>query len=137
MSLPGRGDAKIRRKVTRGKNCDEVRPPFPRLRNGAQPNTLRMRLQHEEGWQNGYCTSLENWRPQGLGGSSPSPSVHKGSPEQINRCPFGPDHIGMPSGSACLWYAYSLLQRRFPTQVSIFLNAPKNKGGARKAPPLF
>jgi hypothetical protein len=28
-----------------------------------------------EGWQNGYCTSLENWRPQGLGGSSPSPSV--------------------------------------------------------------
>jgi hypothetical protein len=29
----------------------------------------------QEGWQNGYCTSLENWRPQGLGGSSPSPSV--------------------------------------------------------------
>src|SRR4051812_7734264 len=29
----------------------------------------------EEGWQNGYCTSLENWRPQGLGGSNPSPSV--------------------------------------------------------------
>src|SRR6266550_3497995 len=28
-----------------------------------------------EGWQNGYCTSLENWRPQGLGGSNPSPSV--------------------------------------------------------------
>jgi hypothetical protein len=29
-----------------------------------------------EGWQNGYCTSLENWRPQGLGGSNPSPSVN-------------------------------------------------------------
>ena len=28
-----------------------------------------------EGWQNGYCTSLENWRPKGLGGSNPSPSV--------------------------------------------------------------
>jgi hypothetical protein len=28
-----------------------------------------------EGWQNGYCTSLENWRAQALGGSSPSPSV--------------------------------------------------------------
>ena len=28
-----------------------------------------------EGWQNGYCTSLENWRPQGLGGSNPSPSA--------------------------------------------------------------
>jgi hypothetical protein len=30
-----------------------------------------------EGWQNGYCTSLENWRPQGLGGSNPSPSVNE------------------------------------------------------------
>ena len=28
-----------------------------------------------ESWQNGYCTSLENWRPQGLGGSSPSLSA--------------------------------------------------------------
>jgi hypothetical protein len=28
-----------------------------------------------EGWQNGYCTGLENRRPKGLGGSSPSPSV--------------------------------------------------------------
>jgi hypothetical protein len=32
-------------------------------------------LSSVEGWQNGYCTSLENWRPQGLGGSNPSPSV--------------------------------------------------------------
>jgi hypothetical protein len=28
-----------------------------------------------ESWQNGYCTSLENWRPQGLGGSNPSLSA--------------------------------------------------------------
>ena len=28
-----------------------------------------------EGWQNGYCTGLENRRPQGLGGSNPSPSA--------------------------------------------------------------
>jgi hypothetical protein len=28
-----------------------------------------------EGWQNGYCTSLENWRAKALGGSNPSPSV--------------------------------------------------------------
>ena len=28
-----------------------------------------------EGWQNGYCTGLENRRPQGLLGSSPRPSV--------------------------------------------------------------
>src|ERR1700736_3588855 len=37
--------------------------------------TLILRMQ--EGWQNGYCTSLENWRPQGLGGSNPSPSVRQ------------------------------------------------------------
>src|SRR5215831_13236531 len=30
-----------------------------------------------EGWQNGYCTGLENRRPKGLGGSNPSPSVSK------------------------------------------------------------
>ncbi len=30
----------------------------------------------EESWQNGYCTSLENWRPQGLGGSNPSLSAY-------------------------------------------------------------
>ena len=35
----------------------------------------RFYLWTREGWQNGYCTSLENWRPQGLGGSNPSPSV--------------------------------------------------------------
>ena len=35
----------------------------------------RFYLRTREGWQNGYCTSLENWRPQGLGGSNPSPSV--------------------------------------------------------------
>ena len=28
-----------------------------------------------ESWQNGYCTGLENRRPKGLGGSSPSLSV--------------------------------------------------------------
>ena len=28
-----------------------------------------------EGWQNGYCTGLENRRPKGLGGSNPSPSA--------------------------------------------------------------
>jgi hypothetical protein len=34
-------------------------------------------LTKAEGWQNGYCTSLENWRPKGLGGSNPSPSASK------------------------------------------------------------
>ena len=29
-----------------------------------------------ESWQNGYCTGLENRRPQGLGGSNPSLSAH-------------------------------------------------------------
>jgi hypothetical protein len=29
-----------------------------------------------EGWQNGYCTGLENRRPQGHQGSNPWPSVH-------------------------------------------------------------
>ena len=29
----------------------------------------------EESWQNGYCTGLENRRPQGLGGSNPSLSA--------------------------------------------------------------
>ena len=33
-----------------------------------------------EGWQNGYCTGLENRRPQGLGGSNPSPSVGPTAP---------------------------------------------------------
>jgi hypothetical protein len=28
-----------------------------------------------EGWQNGYCTGLENRRPKGLAGSNPSPSA--------------------------------------------------------------
>jgi hypothetical protein len=28
-----------------------------------------------ESWQNGYCTSLENWRAQALGGSNPSLSA--------------------------------------------------------------
>ncbi len=28
-----------------------------------------------ESWQNGYCTSLENWRPKGHGGSNPSLSA--------------------------------------------------------------
>src|SRR6185295_13583638 len=37
--------------------------------------TLALDFGGREGWQNGYCTSLENWRPQGLGGSNPSPSV--------------------------------------------------------------
>jgi hypothetical protein len=45
-----------------------------------------------EGWQNGYCTSLENWRPQGLGGSNPSPSVSKCNkkkpPELLARVAF-------------------------------------------------
>jgi hypothetical protein len=30
-----------------------------------------------ESWQNGYCTGLENRRPQGLGGSNPSLSAYK------------------------------------------------------------
>jgi hypothetical protein len=30
-----------------------------------------------ESWQNGYCTGLENRRPQGLGGSNPSLSAHR------------------------------------------------------------
>ena len=32
-------------------------------------------LDFKEGWQNGYCTGLENQRPYGLGGSNPSPSA--------------------------------------------------------------
>ncbi len=31
-----------------------------------------------ESWQNGYCTSLENWRPQGLVGSNPTLSAPVG-----------------------------------------------------------
>lgn len=31
-----------------------------------------------ESWQNGYCTSLENWRPQGLTGSNPVLSAKTG-----------------------------------------------------------
>jgi hypothetical protein len=30
-----------------------------------------------ESWQNGYCTGLENRRPQGLGGSNPSLSAKR------------------------------------------------------------
>ena len=30
---------------------------------------------NSESWQNGYCTGLENRRPKGLGGSSPSLSA--------------------------------------------------------------
>jgi hypothetical protein len=30
-----------------------------------------------ESWQNGYCTGLENRRPQGLGGSNPSLSAQR------------------------------------------------------------
>jgi hypothetical protein len=32
-----------------------------------------------ESWQNGYCTGLENRRPQGLGGSNPSLSAVSGT----------------------------------------------------------
>ena len=43
--------------------------------NRALPMPIAILILRVEGWQNGYCTSLENWRPQGLGGSNPSPSV--------------------------------------------------------------
>jgi hypothetical protein len=40
-----------------------------------------------ESWQNGYCTSLENWRPQGLGGSNPSLSAFLSHTPAENRHP--------------------------------------------------
>jgi hypothetical protein len=51
---------------------DAIIRHYSPLRKRASPDTLREPL---EGWQNGYCTSLENWRPQGLLGSNPRPSV--------------------------------------------------------------
>src|SRR3954466_14262882 len=44
-------------------------------RNSALPVGINASILRLEGWQNGYCTGLENRRPQGLGGSNPSPSV--------------------------------------------------------------
>ncbi len=44
-------------------------------------SSRELRLRDREGWQNGYCTSLENWRAQALGGSSPSPSVQSSGAE--------------------------------------------------------
>src|SRR3954465_2373928 len=73
---------------------------------------LDFRLQ--EGWQNGYCTSLENWRPQGLGGSNPSPSVGSTASSDWCRERFGRflegvfEHTtmaslaGRPAGSAAI-----------------------------------
>ncbi len=42
------------------------------LRNSEIPRATARR----EGWQNGYCTGLENRRPQGHQGSNPWPSVY-------------------------------------------------------------
>lgn len=36
-----------------------------------------------ESWQNGYCTSLENWRPKGHGGSNPSLSATHSTANKI------------------------------------------------------
>lgn len=66
IEIPERGAAKLRIHARPRKNFS--RP----LRKALCPDTFRESL---EGWQNGYCTSLENWRAQALGGSSPSPSV--------------------------------------------------------------
>ena len=38
-------------------------------------HVLAIREFRKESWQNGYCTGLENRRPQGLGGSNPSLSA--------------------------------------------------------------
>ena len=35
---------------------------------------------HPEGWQNGECTSLENWREQSHAGSNPAPSAFPAQP---------------------------------------------------------
>jgi hypothetical protein len=45
-----------------------------------------------ESWQNGYCTGLENRRPQGLGGSNPSLSAH---------CPGWDYRIGVVKTRSC------------------------------------
>ncbi len=48
----------------------------PRSQNIAQlGNCFFVNTIFLESWQNGYCTSLENWRPNGLGGSNPSLSA--------------------------------------------------------------
>ena len=52
-------------------------------------NSFRKPLRDQEGWQNGYCTSLENWRAQALGGSSPSPSVDDTSGQKPDVLFFG------------------------------------------------
>jgi len=56
-------------------------------------------LREQEGWQNGYCTSLENWRPQGLGGSNPSPSVHY---PELRRGNYWPGSLGAGPSRASL-----------------------------------
>jgi hypothetical protein len=36
---------------------------------------LQLMVAQKESWQNGYCTGLENRRPQGLAGSNPALSA--------------------------------------------------------------
>lgn len=45
------------------------------LEYGCRPRRGQLRFRTPEGWQNGYCTGLENRRPKGLLGSSPRPSA--------------------------------------------------------------
>ena len=52
-----------------------------------------------ESWQNGYCTSLENWRPQGLGGSNPSPSV----PREKKTPPGRKDRVALSLSVLSYW----------------------------------
>src|SRR6185503_11619354 len=52
-----------------------VRGPMDDRRAASQLSAAIITFWRWERWQNGYCTGLENRRPQGLGGSNPSRSV--------------------------------------------------------------
>ena len=49
--------------------------PRPLASATSCPEVISATRSRLEGWQNGYCTGLENRRPKGLVGSNPTPSV--------------------------------------------------------------
>ncbi len=51
-----------------------------------------------ESWQNGYCTSLENWHPSGFPGSNPGLSAK-----------LRPDKQRLPAGRSGLRFAGKLI----------------------------
>src|SRR5687767_13946043 len=87
-------EQRVGRDQTRGTRCADgsarIKRGYPRLRRrvharsvgqlGKRPRELKdvdfgAIFMLWEGWQNGYCTGLENRRPQGLPSSNLGPSV--------------------------------------------------------------